>query len=410
MCSSDLQVVAIHGLGPLKQYEFERFAYQGQIDRADFLDGRTPREPDDVRLRLAGKGFRKLEPKHLLGALTGLHDSRDINLGLVPARSTGTYDRFRRIFNNILRLAHLKQNELKQLLLEVHEGELKQKRIDLSGSYKESLDQVRRAAHELEELKSLKPDIDQIIEHARERDRIRGSLPGLWRALTERLEAARMKLAADQALADSRIQELAGEIERVRAERKRVASERDDAIRRQVELAGKLDRLERDRERFRGKLADWLESELAGLQKRRDALVATLGNRGTEPIEALATRLAETERELAALTARLQAAAHLAITEIRPCLPEEDLLDLFTLLNPELLGTPLNRPGDPLRAPSPADTARRLQALLLGREGRTARIAGAELDLDRLPRPDLNSYFDPQTIQQIGRASCRERV
>lgn len=104
------QVVAIHGLGPLKQYEFERFAYQGQIDRADFLDGRTPREPDDVRLRLAGKGFRKLEPKHLLGALTGLHDSRDINLGLVPARSTGTYDRFRRIFNNILRLAHLKQN------------------------------------------------------------------------------------------------------------------------------------------------------------------------------------------------------------------------------------------------------------------------------------------------------------
>lgn len=208
-----------------------------------------------------------------------------------------------------------------------------------------------------------------------------------------------MKLAADQALADGRIQELAGEIERVRAERTRVASQRDDAIRRQVELAGKLDRLERDRERFRGKLADWLESELAGLQKRRDALVATLGNRGTEPIEALATRLAETEGELAALTARLQAAAHLAITEIRPCLPEEDLLDLFTLLNPELLGTPLNRPGDPLRAPSPADTARRLRELLSSREGRTVRLAGAEVDLDGLRPPDLGDYYDPHTMQ-----------
>lgn len=66
-------VVGIHGLGPIRLHEFERFAYKGRIEHNDFLDEkRCVREPEDTFALLAVKGFTKLEPRHLRAALTGV--------------------------------------------------------------------------------------------------------------------------------------------------------------------------------------------------------------------------------------------------------------------------------------------------------------------------------------------------
>ena len=76
------QVVGVHGLGPVRQHDFERFVYTGRIEFSDFLDDeRRVREPEDTFARLAVKGFKKLEPRHLRAAITGVGDGRDVFLG-----------------------------------------------------------------------------------------------------------------------------------------------------------------------------------------------------------------------------------------------------------------------------------------------------------------------------------------
>lgn len=125
------QVVGVQGLGPIRSYEFKRFTYQGQYDPDDYLDEeRRIREPEVVQPRLAAKEFKWLEPRHLRAALTGIGENRDVNLGLVPIRQRDHYERFRAVFGNLLRLAHLRQDELKQFLLEIHRGDFQQRTID----------------------------------------------------------------------------------------------------------------------------------------------------------------------------------------------------------------------------------------------------------------------------------------
>ena len=110
-------VVGVQGLGPIRSYEFQRFAYQGQYDPDDYLDEeRRIRPREEVQHRLAVKDFRLLEPRQLRAALTGIGDNRGVNLGLVPIRQRDHYERFRAVFGNLLRLAHLRQDELKQFL------------------------------------------------------------------------------------------------------------------------------------------------------------------------------------------------------------------------------------------------------------------------------------------------------
>jgi hypothetical protein len=147
------QTVVVHGLGPLHGFEFERFAYQGRFERDDYIDAeRRVRPAEDVCARLAARSFVKLEPKHLRAALTGVGDSKDLHLGLVPLRNRGHYSRFRAIFRNLLRLAHLRQEELKTLLLDVFEGDFRQRKISLSRSYAQTLVRIRRDASEVREL------------------------------------------------------------------------------------------------------------------------------------------------------------------------------------------------------------------------------------------------------------------
>ena len=38
MTPTGFQVLGVHGLGPLRQYQFERFSYTGRLDRADYVD------------------------------------------------------------------------------------------------------------------------------------------------------------------------------------------------------------------------------------------------------------------------------------------------------------------------------------------------------------------------------------
>src|SRR3989339_1558430 len=83
-------MTGIHGLGPVRQYEIERFACQGRFCRTDFLaEDNSIRPWDQIKATLANKGYTSLKPADLKAALIGNDgkrraDNNSINLSLVP--------------------------------------------------------------------------------------------------------------------------------------------------------------------------------------------------------------------------------------------------------------------------------------------------------------------------------------
>ena len=155
----------LHGLGAARQYEFERFAYRGRFEKEDYLhQDRRIREADDVKAQLADKRFVKLEPQHLRAALSGVGDDRDVRLGLVPLRDRRQYDRFRFLFCNLLRLALLRQDELKELLVEIYRNEFQQMEIDLSVEYRERFNRLKRDAQAVNDLRWIEKDVARLLE------------------------------------------------------------------------------------------------------------------------------------------------------------------------------------------------------------------------------------------------------
>ena len=190
------QVVGVHGLGPVRQHEFERFVYTGRIEFTDYLDEeRRVREPEDTKARLAVKGFRRLEPQDLRAALTGSGGGRDVYLGLVPTRHRNEYERFRKLFSNVLRLSHIRQDELKQLLLAIFGPELQQPEgIDLAQVYAAGFEQVKRDSHEVQDLKLLQADIERLLRHLDRRNTARQVIPALWDAIGQTYTAHKATL------------------------------------------------------------------------------------------------------------------------------------------------------------------------------------------------------------------------
>ena len=85
-CLTELgwRVVGARGLGPTQAYKFERFLFQGRVQREHFFDGDTFRPWSEIRDRIAGLGYRTLTAGELRRALEGSHAEEP--LGLVPTQ------------------------------------------------------------------------------------------------------------------------------------------------------------------------------------------------------------------------------------------------------------------------------------------------------------------------------------
>jgi hypothetical protein len=396
------QVVGVHGLGPVRQHEFERFACSGRLDLADYLDEhRRMREPEDTFARLAVKGFTRLEPRHLRAALTGAGDARNVDLGLVPARHAGNYERFRKVFGNILRLSHIRQDELKQLLLDIYRHEFQQPDgIDLARNYAAGVEQVRRDSHEVQELKLLQADVERLLRHLERRDRARAVLPALWEAI------GRTFLARQAGFDQEEAGLLAGQraIEAEQAELKERLDAGHAGLR---DLAGKvavlnesITRLEEQRRRFCDFVPDWTRTRQATVQARVEELAVQLRHAADEPVEQLRKRLRTAEQNLAAKRTQLENLTHAAVNHMRRLLSDPELAAAFSVLNPAILQLPVNtdRPG--LTIPDAETGAGLVRALLAHRHGPMLECRGVQLDLSALGAPNLAEYRDPVQIRE----------
>jgi hypothetical protein len=394
------QVVGVHGLGPVRQHDFERFVYTGLIDRADYLDeDLRPRDPEVTFARLAVKGFKRLEPRHLRAAITGSRDGRDVHLGLVPARHTGTYERFRKVFGNILRLSHIRQDELKQLLLDIYSNDFQQREIDLARNYAAGYEQVRRDSHEVQELKLLQAEIERLLRHLERRDHARAAIPALW-------DAVGHAFTAQKAALDRQESELQTERQAIEAEQTDLKLQVEAAHIELHSLADKggglkkeLARLAEQRRRFEKFIPDWNRQRQAIVQTRQTELAVKLHNAADEPIKQIRNRLCAAEQNLAAKRSQFDNLAHAVVNHLRKHLKDQDIEDAFSILNPELLKLPVNTDKPGVISPDGKIAAALLRELLAHQTGKLLEIRGVKVDLAALVAPRIADYRDPEQIK-----------
>jgi len=332
-------VVGVQGRGPIRSYEFQRFAYQGQYDLDDYLDeDRRIRPSEEVRLRLAARDFRLLEPGHLRAALTGIGDNRGVNLGLVPIRQKDHYERFRAVFGNLLRLAHLRQDELKQFLLEIHQGDFQQRTIDLETGYSSQYRKVCGEAEGLRELRAIVVDVRRVLELAADRDALRRLLPALWQAVRTQYEQTELEILQRRQKIAEHIARLGEEGGRLAERVKTCRDERDGLLQELGRITGELDRHEQERELFKGFLVDFEKSRKNDLEIKIERLGASLGQAGDVSMELLRERVGRMERELTGLRRRLEQFSRNVAADLLPKLSDVDADQLFRLINTEILG------------------------------------------------------------------------
>ncbi len=398
MTPTGIQCLGVRGLGPLKMHGYARFAWTGKFEEEDFIDGdRRPLPFQKIKEKLSLKGYAELEPKHLRAALTGVGDNNGVNLGLVPLRHRDYYERFRSAFCNLLRLSHLKQEELKELLLEIYDTEFQVRAIDLERDYTSQYAAIRRHTQEVRTLKNLVPDITKFLAHADERGRLRGRLPALWAAIGAAYEKNKNRLERESADILARQRALEGEQAGVRRDI-------ELGLERQIKTASSLSRVndalaevEHGRLRFADFVADWKRERRRALGTEIENLAFQLRDAGEEPAGRVKARIDRAELDLKKARERLKNYVNNAASRLKERLGAEKAEAVFKILNPELLGLPLAKDG--IMVKDEVEALKELGRLHSNFEGGRFNAAGLSVNLAALHSADLASFTNPEALK-----------
>ena len=292
-------LVGARGLGAVEGFGFERWCCDGEYDRTMFLqeDG-MPRPWKDVRSDLATfRNYTTLKPKELRQALTGTGTAP--NLGLVPLRANVDFDLFRGRFIDILRLTHIKGDDLKDSIIGICKGEgTFQEEIDLLGSYQETYHAARRDRNAAADFEVLLPTVTSLSQDlARHRD----TIPGLvreWRSLN-RSQQEQMTAIADQIQntrrmisgIDARTKEAETAYVRAREEDNRIAASR-------AVLRKQISDIEDKRTSLASHDMDEVERHEREAMAEASSLETALRDAGSEGLSSAARRAERAHREL----------------------------------------------------------------------------------------------------------------
>lgn len=339
MTPTGLQVFGLRGKGPVHGFDYDRFAYAGAFDRDDFLDGRTPRTWEEVRRRLLPRDLRSLEPKNLRASLTGSGDAKGPPMGLVPLKRSGSYDSFRFLFRNLLRLSRIEQKQLKELFIDISGPRLRVEAVDLRRDYAEMFARVEKDAQDVEALRGVAPDIEALVARFEERRACRGRLVAQWRRIEASLSAERVRVRDAVAALDTRRREADQALADVKEDQRRANAERQALGEQRGGLIAERKVLWQLRDDSRGFVPELEEAALARLQRNLDTLVARLAGAARADRQRTERELRQVRRDLARDEQLVASFESAVVTWLRANsgLDDAALNDVFTVANPDLL-------------------------------------------------------------------------
>lgn len=387
-----LAVIGWRGASKASGADPERFYYLGPFQREHFLgdDGRV-RHPNDIRGSLVEKDFQLInKPAEHRSILLSGASQRASGLGIVALKDGEKFSDFRDTLKNLLNLANISQDQMRERLLMLADLPTDYVAIDARRILGEEYEQLKRERDDLKQFKSHEPEIQQLISIFNERQVLWGQLYYRWENLKARKKAFDESHAQQIAALNEKIQR-ATKVEADTHELlKTKRGEEKELVREQAPIQDRLKELEQHK-RFYSAFSPALEqTALENIERHLNTLQNRQQEASTETVESVKNQLAAAETKVATTTASIQQFSRLAITALRSNFTDEEISRLFGILNPDLMGLPIGRNG--VTFSDQKNVMVRLKQL-------TARIAAGVYQDDSItirlgPQPDLLSRFE----------------
>jgi hypothetical protein len=336
--------VGLHGRGVLQNYNVERFTFSGLYRRDIFVrPDNLVHSFDDVKMKLDedARHFRNIDPKDIRASVLGTLDDTQISLGIVPLRDEAKYGKFSHLFKNLLRLNNMTQQDIKETLLEVHD-QFRKKEINLAIEHGTEFARAKLERDKLNELKRLMPDAIRLKEQWEKHTSTRKEIPAFNRHLesikTETIKRLRQdeKRFRDAALeSEEELKFLKKKLVDIKEEIKKYAEMRG-------EVQGNLNRLAAKDKELQGFVVSLEQASLLNLKNQIAELQVKL-HANTDPVEVVQRDIQTHENKLQVLLRSQTNYALLVGTVLRKYFSEVEIRDVFRVLNPALLSTPLQK-------------------------------------------------------------------
>ena len=400
-------LTGVHGRGPVRAYEVERFACQGQYRRSDFLSHDNLILPwDQIKPNLASKGFVRLRPSDLRGALIGsalkkgAASTEVVNLSLVPLQKRGSYRRFCSVFLNLLRLSHLRQEELKRLLLELFEGDFIKRQINLQEDFSPQLEQLRRQKGDVQDLQRNEGAIRRILENVAKRDQLRSRLKSLCELINQLFHQFRTETNAQLDTYRSQLEQVNQDVTDLHARRETIATEHADKNKIKIELEYIQKELIGLQEEFRDYHPQLIDTQINELQREVRSLESTMESAAHESPEAIERFLNANLAEQKQLSEQLEHMEHALVSMLVQHIGSDETAQLSRLFNKGVLR--LSTQGREAKATIHNIKAltRQLQLIISRLKGTIYQDDTVTLNLDTMEQFDPEDYLNPDRLRE----------
>lgn len=334
--------VGLHGCGVLQSYNVERFTFSGEYRKDIFVQPDNHVRPfDDVKMKLDedARHFRLLEAKDIRASVLGNIDDAQISLGIVPLRDEGKYGKFSHLFRNLLRLNNMTQQDIKETLLEVHD-QFRKKEINLTVEHGTQFARAKLERAKLNELKGALPFGQKLKEQWALHTSTRKDIPAFYQHLERIKTETILRLRGDETRFCDAARQTEEEIRQLKEQQEKIGEKIKELAEGRGKAQGDLDRIAGMGVELQGFVVTLEQEALYNLSQQIAVLQGKL-HANTDSVETIQLDIQNLERKLQGLLKSRDNFALLAGTALKKHFSETEIRDVFRVLNPALLSTPL---------------------------------------------------------------------
>jgi len=340
-------VIGWRGASKASGADPERFFYLGPYRREDFFDERDRvRKPTEVNTQLVDRDYQSLKkPAEHRAILLSSVAQRSNGLGIVALKDGERYSDFRDTLKNLLNLANITQDQMRERMLMLAGLPTDYVAIDARRILGDDYEQLRRERDELTLFKSHEKAIQSIIQLFNERQVLWGQLNYRWQDLKARKKTFDEEHSARVGKVTEKMDTARQAAENAKQEAAKKQKEKEGLLQQQSPIELQLKTLGKNKETYSGFAEQFEQLTLDNLERELNDLLNRQQEASTETTESVQEQLQNAETEVEATTKSIQQFSRLAITSLREHFSDDEIARLFRILNPDLLGLAIGRTG-----------------------------------------------------------------
>jgi energy-coupling factor transporter ATP-binding protein EcfA2 len=340
-------VIGWRGASKASGADPERFFYLGPFRREDFLNDQDRiREPKEISALLVDRDFQLLnKAAEYRSVLLSGAGQRNNGLGIVALNDGERFSDFRDTLKNLLNLANISQDQMRERLLMLAGLPTDYIAIDARRILGEDYEQLNRERVEFKQLKLHQDDVQQLIGLFNERQVLWGQLNYRWQDLKTRKQKFDETHGKQIEALDKKIIAASEGAKTAKTSLGLKRDEKERLLQEKSPIEAQLMKLETNKKTYGG-FAEQLEQvALDNLERQLNELINRQQEASAETAESVRGQLQAAENRVTATTKSIQHFSRLAVTALREHITDDEISRLFGILNPDLLGLAVGRTG-----------------------------------------------------------------